>query len=67
VGRAGGGRGRPGRLAGQRDRNLAIRQWALDNGIELPSRGRIAQGVQDAFDAGDVPALYSATGLEMDE
>jgi hypothetical protein len=62
------GRGaRSGRSAGNRDRNAAIRQWALDNGIELSGRGRIAQGVHDAYDAGDVPALYAATGLEMDE
>ena len=62
------GRGRPvGSSADHRDRNAAIRQWALDNGIELPGRGRIAHGVQDAYDAGDVAALYAATGLEMDE
>jgi hypothetical protein len=52
--------------ANRRDRNAAIRQWALDAGIELPGRGRIARAVQDAYDAGDVPALYAATGLEMD-
>jgi hypothetical protein len=64
-GRSGGGV-RSARSGGNRDRNAAIRGWALDNGIELPGRGRIARGVQDAYDAGDVPALYAATGLDMD-
>jgi hypothetical protein len=67
VGGRSGRRARSGRPAGNRDRNAAIRQWALENGIELPARGRIAEGVKDAYDAGDVPALYGATGLEMDE
>jgi hypothetical protein len=67
VGGGSGRRTRSGRSARNRDRNAAIRQWALDNGIELPGRGRIAQGVKDTYDAGDVPGLYAATGLEMDE
>jgi hypothetical protein len=49
-----------------RDRNAAIRQWALEAGVELPGSGRIARGVQEAYDAGDVAALYAATGLEME-
>ena len=65
-----GGRARRGREGSRRavtdrDRNAAIRQWALDEGIELPGRGRIARAVQEAYDAGDVAALYEATGLEM--
>lgn len=50
-----------------KDRNTAIRQWALDHGVELPSRGRIAGTVQQAYDAEDVAALYAAAGLEMEE
>jgi hypothetical protein len=53
------------RTTGDRDRNQAIRKWALDSGVQLPTRGRIAGAVQAAFDAQDVPALYAATGLEM--
>ena len=67
VGRPTGGVDRRDPRRSSVDRNAAIRQWALDNGIELPGRGRIAHGVQDAYDAGDVAALYTATGLEMDE
>jgi nucleoid-associated protein Lsr2 len=55
----------PRRAPSDKDRNSAIRQWALDEGVELPSRGRIAGAVQAAFDAGDVAALYAAVGLEM--
>ena len=54
-------------VARDKDRNSAIRQWALDEGVELPSRGRIAGAVQAAYDAADVPALYAATGLEREE
>ena len=32
----------------------------------MPGRGRIAQRVHDAYDAGYVAALYAATGLEME-
>ena len=49
------------------DRNAAIRLWAFEAGIELPSRGRISRAVQDAYDAEDVAGLYAATGLEMEE
>src|SRR5690242_4475233 len=54
-----------GRIVGDPRRNQAIRQWALDEGVELPTRGRISAAVQDAFDARDVNALYAATGLEQ--
>lgn len=54
------------RAGANRDRNAAIRQWALEAGVELPGRGRIARGVHEAYDANDVPALYAATGLEME-
>ena len=40
--RSGGGSGR--------DDIQAIRQWANDNGYELPPRGRIKQRVIDAYD-----------------
>ena len=49
-----------------KDRNATIRTWALDNGVELPSRGRIAGAVQEAYDSKDVPGLYAAAGLEME-
>jgi hypothetical protein len=52
--------------AGNRDRNMAIREWALESGVELPSRGRIAGGVIEAYDAGDVDALFAAVGLERE-
>lgn len=57
----------PVRVVADKARNTAIRQWALDAGVQLPSRGRIAGAVQDAFDAQDVPALYAAAGLEMEQ
>ena len=60
-------RSRAGGAATDKDRNAAIRQWALDEGVELPSRGRIAGAVQAAYDATDVKALYAATGLEREE
>jgi hypothetical protein len=55
------------RIATDKDRNAAIRRWALDEGVELPGRGRIAGTVQAAYDAKDVAALYAATGLEREE
>jgi hypothetical protein len=48
-----------------RDRNARIRQWALKQGVELPGRGRIARALVQAYDTGDVAALYAAAGLEM--
>ncbi len=50
-----------------RERNQAVRQWARDNGVELPARGRIAQGYLDAYDDNDVELLYQTAGLEMPE
>ena len=55
------------RSTAEKDRNPAIRQWALDEGIELASRGRIAAAVQDAYDAKDVAALYAAVGIELEQ
>jgi hypothetical protein len=61
------GRGAKSRArATNRDRNSAIRQWALESGVELPSRGRIAGGVIDAYDTGDIDALFAAVGLERE-
>jgi hypothetical protein len=54
------------REAADKTRSPAIRQWALDEGIELPTRGRIAVAVQDAYDARDVAALYAAVGIELE-
>jgi hypothetical protein len=51
--------------AANRERNRAVREWALANGVELPARGRIAQAYLDAYDASDVARLYEAAGLEM--
>jgi hypothetical protein len=60
------GPGRVGsRSVADKDRNPAIRRWALDEGIELPTRGRIATAVQAAYDAKDVAALYAAVGIEL--
>jgi hypothetical protein len=59
------GRGGARRPVVDRDRNRRIRQWALEQGVELPGRGRIATAVRRAYDAGDVAALYAAAGLEM--
>lgn len=64
---AGRGRRVARRETSDKDRNFAIRQWALEQGVELPSRGRIASAVQQAYDAEDVAALYAAAGLEMEE
>jgi hypothetical protein len=50
-----------------KDRNSGIRRWALEEGVQLPGRGRIAGAVQAAYDAQDVNALYVATGLEREE
>src|SRR4051812_38930616 len=44
-------------VRGDKDRNTAIRQWALDEGIQLPARGRIAGAVLAAYDIRDVAAL----------
>jgi hypothetical protein len=61
------GRGsKPQSKAVNRDRNMAIREWAFESGVELPSRGRIAGGVVEAYDGGDVDALFAAVGLERE-
>jgi hypothetical protein len=49
-----------------RERAQLVRQWALDNGVQLAARGRLAQAVMDAFDDDNVPALYEAAGLEYE-
>ncbi len=54
-----------GRPVGDRERNAGIRSWALSEGVELPSRGRIASAVQDAYDAKDGDVLRAAFGLEL--
>jgi hypothetical protein len=44
-------RGVPGRTAGSRDENRLIREWAIANGHQISERGRIPQGVTDAYRA----------------
>jgi nucleoid-associated protein Lsr2 len=55
VGRASGrrqpGAAPAGRTAGSRDENKAIREWAVRNGHQISERGRIPQGVSDAYRA----------------
>ncbi|MEV6636120.1 Lsr2 family protein [Actinoplanes sp. NPDC051470] len=54
VGRGGAPRARVasgGRTATSRDENKAIREWAVANGHEISERGRIPQGVSDAYRA----------------
>src|SRR3954470_17092953 len=58
IGRSGGNRGsRPvaaaagGRTASSRDENKAIRDWAARYGHQISERGRIPQGVSDAYRA----------------
>ncbi|GLY95871.1 Lsr2 family protein [Actinoplanes sp. NBRC 103695] len=54
VGRGGAVRVRAssgGRTATSRDENKAIREWALANGHQISERGRIPQGVSDAYRA----------------
>jgi hypothetical protein len=55
------------RSGADRERNQAVRQWARDNGVELPSRGRIAQGYLDAYDDSNIELLYRTAGLELPE
>jgi hypothetical protein len=58
------GRGqRQSTLAGK-ERNTAIRAWALEEGVELPARGRFADVVQEAFNAQDGDMLRTGLGLE---
>ena len=49
-----------------RDQAQRARRWALDHGVQLPSRGRVAQAVLDALADDNVPALYEAVGLEFE-
>lgn len=54
--RVSGGRGRPaGRSSKPAETNGAaaadVRAWAIGQGLDVPSRGRIPQEVRDAFDA----------------
>ena len=41
----------PSRTAGSRDENRSIREWAVANGHQISERGRIPQGVTDAYRA----------------
>jgi hypothetical protein len=41
----------PSRTAGSRDENRLIREWAVANGHQISERGRIPQGVTDAYRA----------------
>ena len=52
--------------ASSRVRNAAIREWAIESGVELPGRVRIAGAVAEAYDAGDVDALFAAVGLDRE-
>lgn len=54
-------------VVGNKDRNAAVRGWALAEGVELPGRGRMAGAVVAAWEARDVEALYAAVGLERVE
>jgi hypothetical protein len=55
------------RAAGDKNRNAAMRAWALSEGVQLPSRGRIAGVVQDAYASKDGAALRAGLGLEVVE
>jgi hypothetical protein len=55
-------RGR-GRRPTDYERNQALRAWALENGVELAARGRIANAVAQAYEENDVDALHAAAGL----
>jgi len=50
-----------------KERNAAIREWALSEGVELNARGRIASAVQQAYEGQDGDALRDALGLELVE
>jgi hypothetical protein len=54
-------------VASDKDRNAAIRVWALGEGVELPGRGRIANIVQQAYEAKDGDMLREGLGLELVE
>ena len=61
------GRRRSDRGGTDKDRNAAIRAWAAAEGVELNTRGRIANAVQEAFDAQDGDALRAAFGIELEQ
>jgi hypothetical protein len=50
-GRITGRRVAPSRSPGSRDENRLIREWATANGHQISERGRIPQGVTDAYRA----------------
>jgi hypothetical protein len=50
-----------------KERNAAIREWALSEGVELNARGRIANAVQQAYESQDGDALRDALGVELVE
>jgi nucleoid-associated protein Lsr2 len=58
------GRG-SGRTVSDKERNTAIREWAANEGVEINTRGRIANAVQEAFQAQDGDALRAAFGVEL--
>ena len=51
AGRIAARRNVPARTAGSRDENRLIREWAVANGHQISERGRIPQGVSDAYRA----------------
>lgn len=55
------------RPAPDKDRGAHIREWALSEGVELPSRGRIARVVEEAYAVRDGRALRVAVGFEEEE
>lgn len=57
----------PAQRESDRERNQLIREWAVSEGVELPTRGRIAQAVLNAYDDGNGDALREALGLELVE
>ena len=54
-------------VASDKVRNAAIRAWALGEGVELPGSGRIANIVQQAYEAKDGDMLREGLGLELVE
>jgi hypothetical protein len=48
-------------------RNSAIREWALSEGVQLPTRGRIARVVQETFLLRDGQALRAAFDFEEEQ
>jgi hypothetical protein len=46
-----GRRGRPAKAASDKDRTVAIREWARKNGHKVSERGRLSAAVLSAYDA----------------